>query len=152
MRAVCSVQHILFSLTSMIMFSVRYNLRKLSLCAVLSLSLCFLQKLNGIMHYRPNWAIICFQTPSRSAVCTLEQTQINTFTSQAISLPIIRSECPVLKTVAYRHRTDCLSHMEVTRYSHPFMWRCGRPKVALCHPKSLTSDKQNTAWVRQKLL
>ena len=32
-----------------------------------------------------------------------------------------------------------LSDMELVRYSHPFMWRCGRPNVALGHPKSLTS-------------
>jgi hypothetical protein len=152
MRAVCSVEHILFSLTSMIMFSVRYNLRRLSLCAVLSLSLCFLQKLNGIMHCRPNWTILCFQTPPRSTVCILEQTQINTFNRQAISLPVIRYACPVLNTVPYKHRTDCLSHMELIRYLHPFMCWCRRPNVALSHPESLTSEKQNTAWVRQKLL
>jgi len=94
------------------MFSVWCNLQRLSVCTVLSfpvpsLSLWFLKKLNGIMQYRPKWAILCFQTPPQSTVCILEQTQINTFNRQAISLPVFRSACPMLNTVAYKHRTYC---------------------------------------------
>ena len=150
MRAVCSVQHIFFSLTSMIMFCVRCNLRRLSVCTVLSLSLCFLQKLNGITQYRPTWATICFQTTPRSAVCVLQQTQINTFDRQAISLPVTRPACQCEHSGL--QTPYILSDMQLIRHSHPSTWRCGRPNVALGHPKSLTSAKQNTVWVRQKLL
>ena len=176
MRAVRSVQHIFFSLTSMIMFSVRCNLRRLSVCMVLScpvlscpvlscpcpvlsLSLCFLQKLNGIMHYRPNWAILRFQTPPRSTVCILEQPQINTFNRQAISLPVIRSACPVLNTDTYKHRTDCpiwnwsgihiLSCEDAVRR----MLHCVIPNRSLPKNKTLwVLPKNKTLWVRQTLL
>jgi hypothetical protein len=78
MRAVCSVQHTLYSLNSMIISGLLYD----EVCRHCALSwpcLCSLQTLNGIMHYRPNWAILCLQTPPRSTVWILEQTQMNAF-------------------------------------------------------------------------
>ena len=151
MRAVFPVQHTLYSLNSMIMSGLLHD-QGCRHCALSWSCLCFLQTLNGIMHYRPNWAILCFQTPPRSTVCILEQTQrMNAFNRQAVSLPLIRSACPVLNRVAYKYRTYCLiwtwsgTHIHSCEDAVGRMSHCTIPNRSL--PKNKTLGTTKTALI-----
>jgi hypothetical protein len=153
MRAACSVQHILFSPIIPITFTADYRLQLSLVCSFAGLCFCFLQNLNRFTHNSAHLVILCLQMSPWSTVCTLKQTQINTFNGDTVSLPVIRhvmSSASIGRPQTLYRLLDMDCIRSWRKCSHPFMWTWSSPNVALSHPKSFISEKHNTLWCKKK--